>query len=299
MFSKIAVLGFVSAVAAHGTVTGIVADGILYVACFFSTFPVTLSLLLALLPSVLPELQLTLTSYEGYTPSYQYITPAPKTVGWLVPLDLDNGFVAPDAFGTSDVICHKSATNAQMAAPVKAGGKVELQWTPWPVTHHGPVIDYLANCNGPCETVDKTKLLWFKVDAVGLINDVATNGYWGTDVLIANNNSWTVEIPPTIKTGNYVLRHEIIALHAAGSVDGAQNYMQCVNLAVTGTGTAAPVGELATKFYTENDPGILINIYAPIATYTIPGPPLWTGAASLTQTLPPKPTASSPGIYTV
>jgi hypothetical protein len=120
-------------------------------------------------------------------------------------------------------------------------------------------MDYMANCNGPCETVDKTTLNWFKIDAVGLLNPAVSTGYWGTDVLINNNNSWVVEIPPTLKKGNYVLRHEIIALHAAGSANGAQNYVQCVNLAVSGTGTAVPAGVKATTFYTATDPGILFN----------------------------------------
>ncbi|TAQ84012.1 hypothetical protein B7494_g7662 [Chlorociboria aeruginascens] len=267
MFSKLALLGFISTVTAHGTVSGIVADGVYY---------------------------------DGYNPAYQYITPAPVTVGWLIPTDLDNGFVPPTSYTNSDIICHKVATPAQIAAPVKAGGTVEFQWTPWPTSHKGPVIDYMANCKGPCETVDKTTLEWFKVDAVGLINPTSeTDGYWGTDVLIANNNSWTVEIPPTLATGNYVIRHEIIALHAAGSANGAQNYPQCANLAVTGTGTAAPAGVLATTFYTPTDPGILFNLYGTLTTYPIPGPTLWSGAVSITQSMPAAPTASSPGIYSV
>lgn len=144
-------------------------------------------------------------SYEGYNPSFQYITPAPVVVGWSIPTDLDNGFVPPSSFDNSDVICHKVATPGQTHAPVKAGGTVQLQWTPWPVTHKGPVIDYLANCNGPCETVDKTTLEWFKIDQGGLISG-SNPGTWATDTLIANNNSWTVTIPSTIKAGNYVLR---------------------------------------------------------------------------------------------
>lgn len=268
MASTLALLSLISVVVAHGTVSGIVADGIFY---------------------------------EGYNPSYQYITPAPITVGWLVPLDLDNGFVPPSSFNNSDIICHKSATNAQIEAPIKAGGKVELQWTPWPVSHKGPVMDYLANCNGPCETVDKTTLNWFKIDAVGLLNPAVTDGYWGTDVLINNNNSWVVEIPPTLKKGNYVLRHEIIALHAAGSANGAQNYVQCVNLAISGTGTAVPAGVKATTFYKSTDPGILFNIYTtPVSAYTIPGPAVWSAAVTLsTQTIQPAPTASASGVYTV
>lgn len=266
MLSAIALVALISSVHSHGTVSGIVADGIFY---------------------------------EGYNPSYQYITPAPVTVGWKIPTDLGNTFIPPASYASSDIICHLAAANAQAAAPVKAGGKVELQWTPWPTSHKGPVIDYLANCNGPCETVDKTTLTWFKIDGVGLLNPTSiSDGYWATDVLIANNNSWTVEIPPSIAPGNYVLRHEIIALHAAGSANGAQNYPQCVNLAVSGTGTANPTGVLATTFYSATSPSILFDLYGTLSNYTVPGPALYSAAVSITQTLPAAPTASSTGVYT-
>jgi len=41
--------------------------------------------------------------------------------------------------------------------------------------------------------------------------------------LQANNNTWTMTIPSGLN-GNYVLRHEILALHSAGQQNGAQNY---------------------------------------------------------------------------
>lgn len=93
---------------------------------------------------------------------------------------------------------------------VAAGDKVFLQWTDWPGTHHGPVIDYLANCGSAgCETVDKTSLEFFKIDGVGLVDDTTVPGTWGDDQLIAQGSSWMVEIPPTIVPGYYVLRHEL------------------------------------------------------------------------------------------
>jgi len=162
------------------------------------------------------------------------------------------------------------------------------------------MIDYLAACNGPCETVDKTTLLWHKIDQLGLISGTQeTDGYWASDVMIANNNSWTVQIPSTIKTGNYVVRHETIALHAAASANGAQDYPFCFNLAITGTGTDGLTtgGTLGTALYTPTDPGILFDIYSnPIPAYTIPGPALYSAAVSLTQTLPAAPTATSTGV---
>lgn len=46
-------------------------------------------------------------------------------------------------------------------------------------------------------------------------------------VCIANNLTSTVAIPSDIAPGNYVIRHEIIALHSAGQENGAQSYPQC------------------------------------------------------------------------
>ena len=167
---------------------------------------------------------------------------------------------------------------------VAAGDRINLQWTEWPDTHHGPVIDYLANCGESCETVDKNTLEFFKIDGVGLVDGSEVPGTWGDDQLIANGNSWMVEIPSSIAPGNYVLRHELIALHGAGSEDGAQNYPQCFNLQVTGSGTDQPSGVLGTKLYSPTDAGVLVNIYASLSTYVVPGPTLYSGAVSITQT---------------
>ncbi|KAL9097835.1 MAG: hypothetical protein Q9165_000161 [Trypethelium subeluteriae] len=248
-----ALLGLASSVSAHGQVQGIVANG---------------------------------EFYEGYSPSFQYSNPAPVVIGWSIPQDLDNGFVASSALQTDDIICHVNATPAQGHAVVAAGDVVELQWSTWPDSHHGPVIDYLANCNGACETVDKTKLEFFKIDGVGLVTDNPVPGTWASDQLIANNNSWVVTIPKTIAPGNYVLRHEIIALHSAGSAGGAQMYPHCINLQITGSGTTKPTGTLGTALYKEADPGIEINIYQSLASYAIPGPSPIADAVSIKQSQP-------------
>ncbi|TGO59932.1 hypothetical protein BOTNAR_0154g00120 [Botryotinia narcissicola] len=257
-FSKIAVVAgaaFISGVAAHGRVQGITADGVWY---------------------------------EGYNPSFQYEQVAPVVAGWSDPTDQSNGFIAPDAYGTSDIICHLAATNAQGYVNVTAGSEVNLQWTAWPDSHHGPVIDYLAACTGDdCTTVDKTTLGFFKIDGVGLVDDSTVPGTWASDQLIANNNSWSVTIPESLAPGAYVLRHEIIALHSAEQADGAQNYPQCVNLWVSGTGSAVPASAdtvLGTALYTETDAGVNVNIYASLASYDVPGPTQWASAtASVAQ----------------
>ncbi|KAK1764488.1 glycosyl hydrolase family 61-domain-containing protein [Phialemonium atrogriseum] len=216
-------------------------------------------------------------SYLGYdSPAYSYSPNPPPTIGWIID-QTDNGFVSPDKFGHPDIICHRSAKPAPGHATVAAGDKISLQWlNPWPDSHHGPVIDYLARCDGLCEEVDKTKLEFFKIDGPGWVSG-ANPGLWAADTLIQNNSTWLVQIPANLAAGNYVLRHEIIALHAAGSVNGAQAYPQCINIQVTGGGTNKPSGVVGTKLYKSNDPGILFNLYTSPVNYIVPGPTLIAG----------------------
>lgn len=151
---------------------------------------------------------------------------------------------------------------------VQAGQSITLQWNTWPGdSHKGPIIDYLARCSGSCSTVDKTSLRFFKIAQQGLISP----NNWATDVLGRNSNRWTVRIPSSLQAGNYVLRHEIIALHSGASPNGAQLYPQCINIQVTGGGSSQPSGTPGTSLYRATDPGILHNIYTS-TTYPIPGP---------------------------
>lgn len=90
--------------------------------------------------------------------------------------------------------------------------------------------------------------------------------------LNANCGKRSFTIPSTLAPGDYLLRAEVIALHVAGSVGGAQLYMSCFQLRVTGSGSKNPTGVLFPGAYSATDPGILINIYQTINNYTIPGP---------------------------
>ncbi|KAL1586027.1 hypothetical protein WHR41_04824 [Cladosporium halotolerans] len=221
-------------------------------------------------------------SYDGFITDYIYTPDPPAIVAWSA-ANGDNGFVDGTAYATGDIICHKEAKPGQISAKVAAGDTVEVQWGPdaWPESHHGPVIDYLAKCDGDdCTTVDKETLKFFKIDEAGLINGSPAPGQWASDELIANDGKWQVTIPESLAPGQYVLRHEIIALHGAGSENGAQNYPQCFNLEVTGSGTANPEGVLGTALYTPTDAGIMVGIYGGLDSYTIPGPALWDGATS-------------------
>lgn len=217
--------------------------------------------------------------YRNFLPNTDPYNPnPPKVMGWTAG-NTDNGYVAPDAFQSPDIICHRSATPGKAHVAVRAGDSISIQWDTWPESHHGPVIDYLASCNGPCETVDKMSLKFFKIDGFGLVSG-SDPGYWADDVLIANGLSWLVKIPEDIAPGNYVLRHEIIALHGANQTNGAQAYPQCFNLEISGTGNSQPSGVYGTDLYRATDPGILFNLYTKFTTYPVPGPTLIPGGVS-------------------
>ncbi|OQE40849.1 hypothetical protein PENCOP_c005G04147 [Penicillium coprophilum] len=233
------------------------------------------------------------TYHKGFiVDTYNYQAEVPENFGWSETAT-DLGFVDATGYSGSDIICHKEATPGAISAEVKAGGSVELQWTEWPESHHGPVITYMANCNGDCSKVDKATLEFFKIDEAGLIDGSNAPGKWASDDLIAANNSRTVTIPSAIASGNYVLRHEIIALHSAGETNGAQNYPQCLNLKVTGGGSDSPKGVLGTELYKAADAGILVNIYTSMDSYKIPGPALYTGASSGSSTTAPVATTTA------
>ncbi|KAJ4369869.1 hypothetical protein N0V83_005633 [Neocucurbitaria cava] len=216
------------------------------------------------------------TTYTAYDPSFQYQNPVPEVIEWSCPECLDNGFVDPTMYNdVTKIACHKDATAGAKVATVKAGGSIDIQWTTWPDSHVGPVIDYMAKVDDATSATSK-ELNFFKIDEAGY-----ENGQWAATKLIANNLTWSITVPENIAAGQYVLRHEIIALHSAGQADGAQNYPKCINLEVTGSGTENPTGETADKFYTATDPGILVNVYSgDLSSYQIPGPALFDGASS-------------------
>ncbi|KAH4102674.1 hypothetical protein HBH98_006220 [Parastagonospora nodorum] len=215
-------------------------------------------------------------AYTAYDPSFQYQKPSPEVIEWSCPECLDNGFVSPDMFkDVTKIACHKDATAGAMVAKVKAGGTIDIQWTAWPASHVGPVLDYLAKVDDATKATSKD-LSFFKIDQAGY-----ENGQWAASKLIANNQTWTVTIPESIASGQYVLRHEIIALHSAGQENGAQSYPKCINIEVEGSGTATPAGVTADKLYTPDDAGIKVSIYSgDMSSYKPPGPALFSGASS-------------------
>ncbi|KAI0026202.1 putative endo-1,4-beta-glucanase [Xylariomycetidae sp. FL0641] len=238
-------------------------------------------------------------NYNGWHPTQPQADPL--AVGWTTSA-LDQGYVNQTGYPTEEIICHRDAANARAHVRVAGGDVIHIQWNGWPQSHKGPVLDYLARCDGPCEKADKNALRFFKIAERGLLagdgadDDAPAGGYWASDQLIANNNSWAVAVPAEVQPGFYVLRTEIIALHNASHPLGAQNYPQCLNLQIMGNGTLAPAGLPGQALYDPRDPSMHLDIYAGLSEYRIPGPPsIW--AAESVALSHPTPTGNGP-VYT-
>ncbi|KAG8912185.1 hypothetical protein FRC01_005249, partial [Tulasnella sp. 417] len=151
--------------------------------------------------------------------------------------------------------------------------------------HDGPVIIYLAKVPDSSTAAGSTAS-WFKIWQNGLVTADATTQtyYWATDVMNDNCGKVSFTVPADLEPGDYLLRAEVIALHVAFGSGGAQHYMSCYQLTVTGSGSASPAGVSFPGAYGLSDPGILFTLYTSFTTYTIPGPTVYTPGSSPSTT---------------
>jgi len=152
--------------------------------------------------------------------------------------------------------------------------------------HDGPVIAYLSKVSDATTAKGSN---WFKIFQNGLVR----SDYWGTDVINANCGKQNIKIPADIAPGDYLLRAEVIALHVAGGAGGAQFYISCFQIRVTGGGSANPSGVSFPGAYSATDPGILFNLYSNPTSYTVPGPAVYGGGSSGGNPAP-APTSAQP-----
>lgn len=102
--------------------------------------------------------------------------------------------------------------------------------------------------------------------------------FWGTKDMTTCCGRVDVPIPTDLEAGDYLLRAEALALHTAGSTGGAQFYMTCYQVTITGgSGAASPETVLFPGAYAAADPGILVDIHATLTAYVAPGPTVYDG----------------------
>lgn len=134
-----------------------------------------------------------------------------------------------------------------------------------PSSPNGCFPSYLAKCaNNDCKTFKgDTGNVWVKIEQLSY--NPQGHPPWASDLLREQGAKWSVTIPPKLAPGEYLLRHEILGLHVAGTRMGAQFYPSCTQIRVTQGGTTQlPAGIALPGAYKPEDPGVslLRTMYA-------------------------------------
>ncbi|KAF8880640.1 glycoside hydrolase family 61 protein [Infundibulicybe gibba] len=174
------------------------------------------------------------------------------------------------------VNCGPNAQASSLIADAQPGSQFTFDWTagnlaPWP-HNTGPMLTYMASCGATtCDKFDSSKAQWFKIQQVGR----KANGEWAQADLM-NGAKAEVTLPSNIAPGNYLIRHEIIALHLATAPGGAEFYASCTQLKVGGNQKGVPAASELVSLpgaYSDTDPGILDpDVFNAQVPYNFPGP---------------------------
>ncbi|KAG8812492.1 hypothetical protein FRC20_003958 [Serendipita sp. 405] len=219
------------------------------------------SLVLALLPQVTAHYRwVSLINGGVTTTAFQYVR---QSTNWNSPVT---------DVTSNDLRCNVGATTAS-TANVTAGSTVGFALDQ-AIFHPGVLNVYMSKAPSTAASYDGSGK-WFKIYQISAVTNGGTSITWPTD----NLATVTFKIPASTPNGQYLLRIEHIALHSASSSGGAQFYIACAQINLTGGGNGSPSPLVSIPgVYAATDPGILINIYWPIPTsYQQPGPTVWTG----------------------
>lgn len=226
-------------------------------------------------------------AYEGYERWAE--TRDPNRIGWSYTTE-DEG---PELdLASPSFACRSNAKVAPGYGTISAGGDIDIHWTSadkvrnpdgFPVGHHGPIMLYIAPCNGECASVNQAQLKWTKIAEAGLISGPPNaQGLWAEDQMLKDQGHLKYKLPASIKAGNYVLRSEIIALHKAHEKI-PEFYMQCGNIKVTGAGTddLSGSGVVSSQLYSTSDPIFGFDLHNNgNGKWVQPGPKLYAGAGA-------------------
>lgn len=117
---------------------------------------------------------------------------------------------------------------------------------------------WMYQCAGDFSSCDGSGAGWFKIDQMGMTAPPLTGTSWGTAVVEATLR-WTSKIPSKLAPGNYLIRHELLALHQANA---PQWYPECAQLVVTGTGKQTPAAKFMASipaYASATDPGVDVS----------------------------------------
>ncbi|THC94126.1 hypothetical protein EYZ11_006415 [Aspergillus tanneri] len=143
-------------------------------------------------------------------------------------------------------------------------------------SHKGPCAVYMKRVNDATADNNAAGDGWFKI---WQLDYDTSDGKWCTEKLIDNNGLISVHVPPDLHPGYYLVRPELLALHAsADSPPDPQFYVGCAQVFVQQGGTAEPRGvHIGEHTYDLDMPALTYNIYQePLALpYPMFGPEVY------------------------
>ncbi|KAK6840173.1 glycoside hydrolase family 61 protein [Apiospora arundinis] len=175
-----------------------------------------------------------------------------KTQNWQ-----SNGPVT-DVSSTA-IRCYQLGGGASGVQNVQAGGSVTWNSSPG-LFHPGAMSAYMAKvpAGADVKTWDGSGNVWFKV-----YQDMPTAANGGYKWTSEGQSSFSLPVPRCLAEGDYLYRIEHVALHGASQPGGAQFYISCAQVHVSG-GSGGKTPSNLVSFpgaYKASDPGLAVNIY--------------------------------------
>ncbi|KAI1493614.1 glycosyl hydrolase family 61-domain-containing protein [Biscogniauxia mediterranea] len=171
---------------------------------------------------------------------------------------------------SDDIACNVNGSITPSGVDTYAANEGDKITVNWDVSSHpGPITHFLF---GPVDDASQASGIgagWFKIDELDY-----QNGTWANEVVANNGGNYTFSLPTGLESGDYLLRSEMLALHAAETVGGAQFYIGCAQLKITGTGGGcSPTISLPGAYSAEDDDIYIPDVYNGFdpTTYTAPG----------------------------
>jgi hypothetical protein len=143
--------------------------------------------------------------------------------------------------------------------------------------HPGPQQVYISKAPGAAAEYDGSGD-WAKIYSLTYSLNAS---YGASDGLLKwathNARTFNFKLPVDTPPGEYLLRAEGLALHAAHKPDNYQFYIACAQIKVEGSGTGVPGPTIRFPGgYQWNSTGVLIpEFWSKITNYTAAGPALW------------------------
>lgn len=182
---------------------------------------------------------------------------------------------------SEDFICNQGGLDADIMAKTKTqevapGDSVGFTINS-NIGHPGPLSVYMSKApEGTNAAAYKGAGDWFKIYELTTSSITAEGLQWATSAGGGIQN-FTFTLPEDLPAGDYLMRGEHIALHSAQQKGGAQFYIGCAQLTVTGSGAGSPSPTVKIPgVYDGTEDGIVINLYYPAPTsYDAAGPVTW------------------------